>query len=320
MQENLDKNYGYIYILTNGSMPGLIKIGMTKVSSHQRADNLSKATGVPTPFVVAFEFFCPYFQCVEKEVHKHLAKYRINPEKEFFRCSMTLAQEVIKDCAPLVEECEDAKSYLRVEKCEEFKSYQDIPQIRSKGPMSEAHYDTGANLLKPQNLIDGVIPEGLWCLKGKGIKQGIIDFVKSVSIAQSRKVFHITRDSNYTYWRTTWQDLTEDMPTLTGLGMAPSLENGLENLWISVNSSGKWDYSQGKWSDEFAQNGLGLSLLQEEIERHGPGLVVIDPWSLLRPKYIKKRVSTTRQAKYEAEKEAIAPSGKRSYSSYMLFH
>lgn len=300
MQENLDKDYGYVYILTNESMPGLIKIGMTKVSSHQRANNLSKATGVPTPFVVAFEFFCPYFQCVEQEVHKQLAKYRINPEKEFFRCSITLAQKVIKDCAPLVAECEDSKSYLLVEKCEEFKSYQDIPQIRPNGPISEAHYDAGANLVKPQDLISGVIPEGLWCLKGKGIKQGVVDFVKSVAMSQSRSVFHITRDSNYTYWLTTWEALTEGIPTLVGLGMAPSLEDGLENLWISVNSS-------GKWSDEFAQDGLGLSLLQEEIERHRPGLVVIDPWSLLSPKYLKKRVSTTRQAKYEAEKEAIAP-------------
>ena len=46
---------GYVYILVNDSMPGLIKIGKTARNSLARAKDLSSSTGVPTPFKVAFE-------------------------------------------------------------------------------------------------------------------------------------------------------------------------------------------------------------------------------------------------------------------------
>ena len=42
---------GYVYILENASMPGLIKIGKTSRDSVERARELSSATGVPTGFL-----------------------------------------------------------------------------------------------------------------------------------------------------------------------------------------------------------------------------------------------------------------------------
>jgi hypothetical protein len=47
---------GYVYILVNHSMVGLLKIGRTVRDSRARARELS-TTGVPTPFQVAFEVF-----------------------------------------------------------------------------------------------------------------------------------------------------------------------------------------------------------------------------------------------------------------------
>jgi hypothetical protein len=46
---------GYLYVLVNSSMPGLVKVGKTARSPTQRADELSGVTGVATPFIVAFE-------------------------------------------------------------------------------------------------------------------------------------------------------------------------------------------------------------------------------------------------------------------------
>ena len=49
---------GYIYILTNRSMPNLVKIGKTHRNPDERAEELSRAMGVATPFdVVYYECF-----------------------------------------------------------------------------------------------------------------------------------------------------------------------------------------------------------------------------------------------------------------------
>ena len=45
--------FGYVYILTNPSMPGLVKVGKTTTTPNQRMSELH-STGVPTPFELEF--------------------------------------------------------------------------------------------------------------------------------------------------------------------------------------------------------------------------------------------------------------------------
>lgn len=45
---------GYVYILENDSFKDLVKIGSTKYDGHKRARELSRSSGVPTPFRVAY--------------------------------------------------------------------------------------------------------------------------------------------------------------------------------------------------------------------------------------------------------------------------
>ena len=46
---------GYIYILQNVSLPeSRLKIGRTTIHPDSRASDLSRATGVPTPFTVVW--------------------------------------------------------------------------------------------------------------------------------------------------------------------------------------------------------------------------------------------------------------------------
>lgn len=75
---------GYVYILVNPSMPGLIKIGRTLRDSRMRARELS-STGVPTPFQVAFELFDEQHDDLEARIHCELTDYRISTSREFFR-------------------------------------------------------------------------------------------------------------------------------------------------------------------------------------------------------------------------------------------
>lgn len=75
---------GCVYILKNRAMPDLIKIGHTKRTARERANELY-TTGVPEPFEIAHEFPCEDHERLEREIHKKLADHRNNPDREFFR-------------------------------------------------------------------------------------------------------------------------------------------------------------------------------------------------------------------------------------------
>lgn len=77
-------NPGYVYILINPSMPGLIKIGCTRMDCRGRARKLY-TTGVPTPFEVAFEVFSDDHEVLEDQIHAKLSDFRPNKDREFFR-------------------------------------------------------------------------------------------------------------------------------------------------------------------------------------------------------------------------------------------
>ena len=92
---------GYVYILINSSMPGLIKIGRTLRDSRMRARELF-STGVPTPFQVAFELFAEQHEALEAMVHNELNDFRVNAAREFFRYPLDKAVALlIKLATPL---------------------------------------------------------------------------------------------------------------------------------------------------------------------------------------------------------------------------
>ena len=71
---------GYIYAMSNKSMPGILKIGMTERSIEER---LKEANGTFTliPFIV--EMSKKVLNCKEKEkcIHQILQSKRVNPKK-----------------------------------------------------------------------------------------------------------------------------------------------------------------------------------------------------------------------------------------------
>lgn len=77
---------GYIYVLANSSMPDLVKVGKTTRQPIERAQELSKVTGVPTPFTVVYEKLVEDPDAVESFVHAALAKkgHKIAENREFF--------------------------------------------------------------------------------------------------------------------------------------------------------------------------------------------------------------------------------------------
>lgn len=72
----------YIYIITNMSMPGLIKVGKTTTHPSQRMSELH-STGVPTPFELEFSATVNSCDYSEKAAHLALANYRVTGPVNF---------------------------------------------------------------------------------------------------------------------------------------------------------------------------------------------------------------------------------------------
>jgi len=83
-------NYGYVYCLTNESLPNIYKIGFTNTidkTSEDRAKELFN-TSIPTPYKVLFDIKVNNPHKYEKIIHNKLKNYRINKKREFFKCSI----------------------------------------------------------------------------------------------------------------------------------------------------------------------------------------------------------------------------------------
>lgn len=91
---------GYVYVLTNEAMPGLVKIGRTTRNVDLRAAELWQ-TGVPTRFkVYARE---RTYDCVDLErlMHQEFADRRAHASREFFRLDPEVAMERLQFWANL---------------------------------------------------------------------------------------------------------------------------------------------------------------------------------------------------------------------------
>lgn len=93
-----DNTNGYIYVMINPSLENMVKIGKTKRDPNERVKELSSATGVPTPFILAF--YKPFRDCdfAEKAIHHILEEkgYRVNDNREFFKISSTEAIKIVQ--------------------------------------------------------------------------------------------------------------------------------------------------------------------------------------------------------------------------------
>lgn len=87
---------GTVYVLTNDSLKGMVKVGFTTRSATIRAKELS-TTSLPTPFVVAYESeTVPNARTVERQVHADLVGSRIQNGREFFKVTTTEAIAAIE--------------------------------------------------------------------------------------------------------------------------------------------------------------------------------------------------------------------------------
>jgi len=76
---------GWVYIISNKSMPNIFKVGFTMKDPIERAKALAKDnSGVPFPYDVDYAILIDDPRSIEKAVHKNLHEFREG--KEWFRC------------------------------------------------------------------------------------------------------------------------------------------------------------------------------------------------------------------------------------------
>lgn len=84
---------GWVYVMTNLAMPGLVKVGFSTKDPQLRAKELG-GTGLPHPFIVAYDALIEEPRLVEMGVHRELVQHR--EAKEFFRVSVDAAVHAVK--------------------------------------------------------------------------------------------------------------------------------------------------------------------------------------------------------------------------------
>ena len=84
----------FLYVISNPSMPGLIKIGTTTNTPNERMSELH-STGVPTPFQLELSIKVKSGLEAEKVAHNSLSSYRVAKNREFFKVSVDKATRTI---------------------------------------------------------------------------------------------------------------------------------------------------------------------------------------------------------------------------------
>ena len=94
---NRNKEYdSWVYVLSNPTLPNMLKIGYTRNHPEERAQQISSSTGVALPYKVEFAFHCFNGFDLEQQVHRKLKSYRVNNNREFFQMSLEEAKKTIE--------------------------------------------------------------------------------------------------------------------------------------------------------------------------------------------------------------------------------
>lgn len=90
---------GYIYVLLNSTIPGLVKVGKTTGLAEDRANALSSATGVAAPFDIVKSYSVMDCDAAERHAHRVLEAVvgRPNARREFFNGPAETVCSVLDD-------------------------------------------------------------------------------------------------------------------------------------------------------------------------------------------------------------------------------
>ena len=108
-----------VYLLTNPSMPDIVKIGFTSNLTTRMRSLYSSS--VPVPFECYFACSVNDMNYVEKQLHDGFDDFRVNPKREFFRIDpervvSILKMVMIEDVTPKEDQFEDKEDEIAFQK------------------------------------------------------------------------------------------------------------------------------------------------------------------------------------------------------------
>lgn len=160
--ESCMSDAGYVYVLINPSMEGLVKIGKTTLDPTGRAKELSAATGVPTPFIVAFDAYFEDCSKAEEYVQARLEQknYRVSSSREFFTAPVNEAVKAIIEAKSVLGVNQspptDERDFQNEKKALAIDPFAigDIPPWHDVFKLAEAaHYGLGDTLEDPNEAL-----------------------------------------------------------------------------------------------------------------------------------------------------------------------
>ena len=107
---------GFVYVITNRAMPGLVKVGRTTRMPEERARELGGA-GVPYPYEVRYALRTSAHRAVEAAAHRLLRPARLQHEGggvEWFACTVGQAKSAIKRAARKVDGLFQPGSFMQL--------------------------------------------------------------------------------------------------------------------------------------------------------------------------------------------------------------
>lgn len=90
------KEIGFIYFAANPSMPGIFKIGKTTKHPRIRLKQLSSSTSCADAFSLVACFGSSDIAFVESCIHEELQDFRVNANREFFKCEPEEIQKAFR--------------------------------------------------------------------------------------------------------------------------------------------------------------------------------------------------------------------------------
>jgi len=109
---------GWVYVISNKSMPGLVKVGFSTKDPEDRAKELHH-TGSPHPYVVEYEMLIEEAYRIEQQTHRYLSSK--HEDKEWFRCS---AEEAVAAIKQVAGQRASSETYKRVKRAKAEALYQ----------------------------------------------------------------------------------------------------------------------------------------------------------------------------------------------------
>lgn len=106
---------GFVYVLTNASMPGFVKIGLTQQDDLQVRLKQLDVTSTPLPFECNYAARVPDCRRLERALHFVFGEKRTRLNREFFQVDPELVRAIIELVAIRQEDVSDSEQAITPE-------------------------------------------------------------------------------------------------------------------------------------------------------------------------------------------------------------